>query len=351
MNQALRMLDANLNRAREALRVMEDVARFCLQSEDLCGRLKSLRHEVAAVAAGVGEPALLLAWRDTPGDVGTGISTEAEGRRSGLYQVAHAACKRLTEALRVIEECLKMPGVSNDTGLARRVEQVRYASYEVEKRLLLAMGGGVRARQWGVCVLVTESACKRPWQEVVRGAIAGGAECLQLREKELGSAELLGRACALVEIARPAGVAVIINDRADIALLAGADGVHVGQEDVPVWGVRKLAGEGLLVGVSTHDLREARAAAEDGADYCGVGAMFPTATKPRVVSGPGYLREYLADAQVARLPYLAIGGITLENVGQLRSAGCAGVAVCAAVCGSADPAGATAALVAAVRGG
>ena len=233
----LRILDANANRAREALRVMEDIARFVLDDAELSGGIKALRHELHAVLDDARiDAASLLAWRDTPGDVGTSIGTDAEYTRGGLSHVAAAACKRLTEALRSIEECLKIPlnlrspattGLG-DPELARpagghvamppppsistvpaasqaagapnlstppaspsaRVEAMRYAAYEIERRLMVALpaaggsGSPTPTPQWRLCVLITESLCAHDaWENVARACIAGGADCLQLREK------------------------------------------------------------------------------------------------------------------------------------------------------------------------
>jgi len=368
LGAGVRTLDASLNRAREALRVLEDVARFELDHAGLSAELKVIRHGLAEVAGAVpGGVMALMAARDTPGDVGTEHKTLAELMRADVRAVAVAAGKRLGEALRTIEECLK---VLAPAAAARQVEALRYRGYEVEKRLVLALGTG-RGVQWQLCVLISEALCVRPWERVAAEAIAGGADCVQLREKELGGAELLARARALVAIARatPVGggslvggslvggrgvaarASVIINDRPDIALLAGADGVHLGQEDLSVESVRRLAGDGLVVGVSTHDLAEARRAVDQGADYCGVGAMFTTATKARAVSGVGYLRAYVGEAGLSRVPHLAIGGITPENVGELAAARCRGVAVSAVVCGAADPGVVCGAIVRGLRGG
>lgn len=347
------MLDANANRAREALRTLEDIARFALGDEALCARLKHARHELAAalVHAGV-DPLALLASRDTPGDVGTQVQGAGEGARASLAEVAAAAGGRLTEALRVIEECLKIGagGRGGGGGDKRggggkdawaRVEGVRYRAYDIDRALRLALGTG-RCPQWRLCVLITGELCPGgDWRRVARAAIEGGADCLQLREKSMADAGLLARARELVALAGAgtARVSVIVNDRADIALLAGADGVHLGQDDLPVGAVRELAGSRLLVGVSTHDEAEARKAIADGADYCGVGAMFPTPTKARGVSGPEYLVRFLGIAADARpVAHLAIGGVTPENVSQLSALGCRGVAVSGAVCGAPDPA-------------
>lgn len=339
---AHRIIDANANRVREALRVMEDAARFVLDDRALCESIKRARHELAAALAGLPGGGAELAWRDTPGDVGTGVSTASEMRREGVRAVVIAAGKRLSEALRSIEEYAKTLGAS---GVAAGVEQLRYRAYDLEQRLTLAFGTG-RGRQWRLCVIVTEALCAHHrWWEVAEQAITGGADCIQLREKTLESRELLERALRLVEIARPRYVSVIVNDRVDIALLAGADGVHVGQKDLTVKDVRKIAGFELLVGVSTTNIEQAQAALRDGADYCGVGPVFETATKDAPggrtdgsVAGLGYVREYVGH-EPALPSHLAIGGITPGNVGEVHGAGAVGVAVSSAVCGARDVVG------------
>ena len=190
-----------------------------------------------------------------------------------------------------------------------------------------------------MCVLLTETACARPWAETLRAVLAGGADCIQVREKSLGDRDLVARVRAAIEIARPAGAAVVVNDRVDLALAAGADGVHVGQGDLPPDEVRRLAGDRLVVGASTHSLAEARAAVAAGAHVCGVGAMFASPTKPDVPpSGPPYLRAYLAE--FPHVPHLAIGGIDAARAAELSSLGCRGVAIGAAACAARDPAAA-----------
>lgn len=364
-----RIIDANLNRAREALRILEDLARFALNSPDISARLKALRHGLQDAANGLGIDRLrLLAARDTEGDVGTTITTANEGVRADLRSLGIANAMRLTEALRSIEEAAKLhptgARINNATPAPAAwaaFESLRYRAYEVEKVLVPLLPGlsagplagfnaGVGGRpQFRLCVLLTESLCKRPWLDVARDAIEGGADCLQLREKNLDGAVLLSRARQLVELASqyghtnatstnpaPARPAIFINDRPDIALLAGADGVHVGQTDLPIREVRRLAGSNLLVGVSTGNLTEASAAADAGADLCGVGPMFHTTTKDKpILAGTTYLKQYLAAFSI---PHLAIGGITPANVGELVDAGCRGIAVSSVVCGADDPA-------------
>jgi len=343
MSSAARLLDANANRAREGLRVLEDLARFILDDAELTSELKHLRHalrealELLPIDRGV-----LLASRSTTTDVGTTIRTDAESRRGGPGDIASAAAGRLTEALRVLAEVSKSLGAAD---AAARFEQARYRAYTAEQRLVLALGRA--GRQWRLCVLITAELCRRPWEQLAELALEAGADCLQLREKALDDAELLRRARRLRDITRAASASLIINDRPDIAILARADGVHLGQSDLSVHEVRALAGFALTVGVSTHTLAQARRAAADGADYCGVGPMFPSSTKSIAdIAGPGFLREYLADSAAARVPHLAIGGITPGNIGELAAAGCRGVAVSSAVCAADDPRAACRAILA-----
>ncbi len=326
----LRILDANANRAREALRVMEDYARFALNDEALCGSLKGLRHDLADATSGLVAEAIL--HRDTPGDVGTGTKTNAELSRADIAHVVTAAGKRLGEALRTIEEYLK----TTDPSAASKIESIRYRFYDLERQI----GITLRSAACGFAdvylyVLITESTCKLPWLKVAEEAIKGGADCLQLREKSLDSGELLCRAKDFVALCKHHNVISIINDRPDVALLCDADGVHVGQTDLPAADVRKLLGREKIVGVSTHHLDQARQAVRDGADYIGVGPFFRSPTKPRdFIAGPTYAKQVV---EQIRIPAIAIAGITEANVDEVLATGIRAVAVTAAIAGADDP--------------
>ncbi len=343
----LRMIDANANRASEGARVLEDAARLGLGRADLSARCKSLRHGLRAALAGIAG-AELLASRDTPRDVGTGLTGAGETGRADLAGVCTAAAKRLGEALRVLEETLKLSPTGG--AAAGAIKALRYEGYELEKQVVLALSRP--RRQWTLCVLITEALCTHhPWEEVARAAIRGGADCLQLREKEMAGRTLLERAKTLVRIAAetpgPDGghADVIINDRADIALASDAAGVHIGQTDLPIEAARSVVGPMKLVGVSTSKLEEARKAFEEGADYVGLGPMYPSGTKPKDrLAGIEYLREFVEwnqkrVAEVGGLPFphVAISGIDASRAGSLASAGCAGVAVSSVVCSSVEP--------------
>jgi thiamine-phosphate pyrophosphorylase len=328
----LRLIDANANRAREALRVVEDYARFVLDDGATCLALKQIRHDLTAALADTVADAIF--WRDTPGDVGTGNKTVAEFVRHDVCHVVTAAGKRLGEALRTIEEFLKTVSPAD----AAKVEAVRYRFYDIERRLALTLRAAARLASVRLYVLVTQALCKRPWLEAAEQAILGGADCLQLREKQLDGSEFLQRARQLVELCRKHGVISIINDRPDIAVLSGADGVHVGQDDLPAVEVRKIVGREKIVGVSTHRVEQAKQAVLDGADYLGVGPFFKSGTKPRdFVAGPSYARDALA---AVKIPLVAIAGINEANVDEVLATGIRAVAVTAAVVGQDDPRGA-----------
>lgn len=188
-------------------------------------------------------------------------------------------------------------------------------------------------------IVVTDAgaARPRPLQEVVEAALAAGAPAVQLREKGRSAGELLDLARSLRDRCRARGALLFVNDRLDLALAAEADGVHLGPDDLPVSAARRWAPEGFLVGYSTDDPGEARAAVADGADYIGCGTVWPTPSKAGAGEpiGPGGLARV---ARAVRVPVVGIGGITPENVHLLRGSGAAGVAVIGAVMAAADPA-------------
>ncbi|WP_342771444.1 thiamine phosphate synthase [Paenibacillus sambharensis] len=176
----------------------------------------------------------------------------------------------------------------------------------------------------------------RSMLEVMEAALAGGADIVQLREKNLPASELLEKARALRELTRRYNVPFIVNDHPDIALAAEADGVHLGQEDMPIAEARERMGADRIIGISTHAIEEARAAERDGADYIGVGPVFPTGTKPgRQAVTTSYVRQV---ADEIRIPWVAIGGITPDNADQVLAAGASRLCAVSAVVGSSDPA-------------
>jgi thiamine-phosphate pyrophosphorylase len=326
-SQILRLLDANANRAREALRVLEDYCRFVLDDRNLSERLKNIRHDLTATAAVFLSNAIL--HRDTPNDVGTTIKTDGEMHRERIGDVVTAAGKRLGEALRAMEEFSK----TIRPATAAALEEIRYRFYDIEQAIVRTLRPASLFDSVRLYVLITESACRKPWLHTAEAAIAGGADALQLREKDLESGELLRRAKVLSSICKKHHVVLIINDRPDIAVLSDADGVHVGQGDLPAIEARKIVGPEKIVGVSTHAIDQARQAVLDGADYIGVGPIFRSSTKPRdweIIPGLDYAAKVAANVKI---PAVAIAGINADNVEQVLTSGLSRIAVTAAVTG------------------
>ncbi len=336
MREIYRILDANLNRAREAIRVAEDCGRFALNDPAITAFAKNLRSDLREVMSSMPTDELIAA-RDTAGDIGTEITSPTELVRNDLTDVAIAACKRLTDALRTIEEYAKVVCPAQTL----KIERMRYNAYTLEQRLIERLMVGSRFEQVRLYVLVSSAVCGPSMRECARAAITGGADAIQLREKDISDAQFLALAAEMRELTDETGKIFIVNDRADIAAIVGADGVHLGQHDLPVAEVRRLLRPGAIVGRSSHNLAQARAAVNEGADYVSVGPVFETTTKdagPAV--GPDLVKEVSAEIP---LPVVPVGGITEKNVSQLVAAGAKRVAVCAGVC-SVNPAAAAKAI-------
>ena len=325
-----RVVDANLNRARESLRVLDDYCRFVLGDRFLTERFKGLRHRLAELTARL--PArLLLASRDTLADVGTTLTAAGEYQRSSAASVAEVNLKRLQESLRSVEEFGKVL----DSEFARGIEPLRYEAYTLERAVV--RGAQARDRLAGarLYVLLSGTGGRHDLEHLITASAAGGVDVVQLREKRLDDRTLLDRARAVRRWTREAGVLFIVNDRPDIALLAEADGVHLGQEDLSVCEARRILGPEALVGVSTHSIEQLRQAVLDGTDYLGIGPTFPSSTK-HFDHFPGL--EFVAAATAeTSLPAFALGGIGPSTIESVTAAGARRVAVSAAITEAEDP--------------
>lgn len=355
LDESSRILDVNVNRAREALRVIEDYARFARDDRALAAAAKHARHDLVAAITETGHDTLLR-LRDVTGDVGRESKTAGELQRADARAVLRAAFGRLSESARVLGEFGKIAPAGADAtalpqaaSLAEFAERLRYKAYEWEQALLGRGELRSRFRSTKLYVILTASLCQRDWLETAEAALRGGAGCLQLREKSLPDRELLARARRLRELTARHGALLIINDRPDIARLAYADGVHVGQEDLPVADVRRVLGGDRLIGTSTHTPEQLDAAVAEGSDYVAVGPMYASTTKPQShVPGPALLNYATRQTD---LPRVAIGGITATNASAVLTAGATCLCVCSAVISQDDPAEAAAALLAAFPSG
>jgi thiamine-phosphate diphosphorylase len=200
----------------------------------------------------------------------------------------------------------------------------------------------------GLYVIIDPAACVgRSAVDVARLALEGGASLLQWRDKLRDKGDQLADARAIAALCRRHGALFIANDHADLAIAAGAHGVHLGQHDLPIETVRPIVGPGMIIGVSTNNAAEARAAEAAGADYIAVGAIFATSSKD--VTRPASIERLRQVKAAVRVPVIAIGGISAENIRAVVDAGADGAAVISAVCGAADPRAAAAALAGAWR--
>lgn len=174
----------------------------------------------------------------------------------------------------------------------------------------------------------------RTLEEVMREAMEGGADFIQLRDKKSTKKQVLEKAKMLRELTNEFDVPFIVNDHIDVALAVGADGIHLGQDDLPLVEARKLVGD-KIIGISTHSIEQAREAERNGADYIGVGPIFPTKSKEDVVEPVtvSYLREVVNEIKI---PFVPIGGIKLHNVDEVLNAGGKSVCVISEVVGSSD---------------
>ncbi len=319
-----RVLDASANRAREGLRVVEDYVRFALDDPMLTRRLKDVRHRLDHAVRGL-DADLLIGSRDTTGDVGTHIMTASERTRENPVAVLSANFKRTGEALRSLEEYSKLI----DVWISGRFEVLRYDVYTLEKLVLNAVSAHLTFAGVKLYVLVGGLPTLGDLTWVVGEALAGGAQAIQLREKGLPDREYLRRAREVRILTAQGRARFVVNDRPDLARLAGADAVHLGQDDVTPRDARRIVGPKAALGVSTHDREQLEKAVLDGASYLGVGPVFPGSTKDfDDFAGLGFVRQA---AETTSLPWFAIGGIDGENLEEVIEAGARAIAVSGAV--------------------
>jgi len=339
-----RIIDANFNRAREAARVVEEFCRFALNSAALTERAKKLRHELSA-CIGQLDAGRLLSSRDTIGDVGVGKIVEQQLERSDLKDCFTAGCKRLTEALRTLTETTSVIA-GLDRSIAETIEKLRFEAYALEKDIVLFSEPAEKFKRVGLYVIISSPPAFLRKQEggpvdviaLTQRCVAGGADCIQLRAKNINDAKLFAVAVEFVKVCKSAGVLSIINDRADIAIAAGADGVHIGQDDLPVEQVRKLQASPLIIGKSTHSLEQLNSACGELPTYVSLGPVFSTVTKPAVEAvGLDYVRQATKQLANTGIANVAIGGITVNNVEEVLEAGAGVIAVCSAVTQAKDP--------------
>ncbi|NJL01448.1 MAG: thiamine phosphate synthase [Spirulinaceae cyanobacterium SM2_1_0] len=307
-----RILDANLDRAREGLRIIEEWCRFGLNQQSLAAHCKQMRQTLAAWHHDE-----LRAARDTPGDLGTQLTHPDEESRLSLDHLLRANLCRIQEALRVLEEYSKL----YNSEMALTCKQMRYQVYTLESNLL----DRPRHQQLAQARLYLVTAPIENLYDTVEAALKGGLRLVQYRDKELDDSEKLLQAEKLCQVCHQHEALFIVNDRVDLALAVNADGVHLGQDDVPISVARQVLGPQRLIGRSTTNPEELQRAIAEGADYVGVGPVYATPTKPnKAAAGLDYVRYA---AEHCPLPWYAIGGVEPQNLSAVIAAGAQRVAV------------------------
>jgi len=326
----LRIIDANLDRLSEGLRVLEDIARFILQDIRITEQLRNMRHEMAVDSA---LKIRLLAARDSATDVGREGGGVIDRKR--LVDVVSANASRAQESLRVLEELAKLPQAPAELG-EWRFEKARFTLYEIEKELVLRLvRQDRRNRLAGLYVIIdAQTLGERSEAEAACQVIQGGARVIQLRDKHRSKRELISVARKLKQICAEASVLFIVNDYVDLALAIDADGVHLGRNDLPVPLARKILPLDKIIGCSARTVELAIEAQEEEADYIGVGSIYSSPTKPGAeVIGLGRLHDI---RNAVSIPIVALGGVNESNVSEVIKAGADCVAVIDAVLSARD---------------
>ncbi|MBT5954542.1 thiamine phosphate synthase [bacterium] len=291
LNANLTIIDANINRVAEGLRVIEDFCRFRFKNREWSKTLSNMRQTVNLSET---NPLANLSVRNTESDM---RAREIPRSRINVVDVLKANFKRVEEGLRVLEEVSDRPCYT----------QLRYDAYDLEKDIILHESKtGIKP---GVYIISDDP-------DVLIEALSWDASIIQLRNKDknVHKSVLLNQSMLLSKKAKEAGVPFVVNDYIDIALLVDADGFHTGQDDLPVSEIRKILGDHKLIGRTTHSFEQGEQAVAEGADYVSVGPVWETPSKPGR-DGIGF--DYLKQAHKLSVPFVAIGGVNNSNVDEV----------------------------------
>jgi thiamine-phosphate pyrophosphorylase len=318
-----RIIDANINRVTEGLRVIEDIFRYYFDDPGLQQGLKELRHCIALTL----DQDQYIVHRDSISDVGFSSIGTREYERETLHAVIRSNMKRSQEGLRVLEEIFKL----ESKPAALEMKRIRYALYDIDKKIL---SYGRQRLTKGLYLIMTDP--PMGYEGLTELAVSAKIPAIQLRYKKDDAGTFLEHAIKIREITAGTDTLFIVNDRVDIALMAKADGIHLGQDDIPPEKARSLVGDQMLIGWSTHNLGQLEKAQEYPIDYVGFGPVFPTSSKlnPDPVTGVDLLRTAVAQSKI---PVVAIGGITQDNLEELAGSACNNISLIQAVSMAKNP--------------
>ena len=325
-NRIAQLIDANLDRAREGLRVMEDWCRFGLKRRDFSSQIKDWRQQL-----GFHHHSIYRKARNSSNDPSIGISHPLQKVRSTPEAVFIANSSRVQEALRVIEEFTRM----SDPNLCKIATKIRYETYEIEIKVLNTSEGIKKRQCLKNCSVYLITSDIGNLEEIVLQALKAGVKIIQYREKYLHDFEKISQAKCIASLCKKYNSLFIINDRIDIALAIEADGVHLGQEDIPTKIARELLGDERIIGRSTHCLEDIKDAEKEGCDYIGIGPIFSSNTKKQL--NPIGIDSLIKGLRETHLPAFAIGGINSSNIEKLKHISNLRIAVSDAIINSNDP--------------
>ena len=320
------IIDANLDRAREGLRVLEDWARFGLGNEDFVIKIKNFRQIL-----GKNHLKIYKQSRNYIEDQCKGLTHSEQIHRKSPSKIISSNSARVQEALRVIEEFSR----NHNNKLSKIASEIRYEIYTLEIELL-----NFNTRKRAELIIrennlysITDH--RENLLEIIEKILLGGVKIIQHRFKEGNDKDHLKEAIKIKNICKKYNSLFIVNDRVDIALASNADGVHLGQDDIDIKTARKLLGTSKIIGVSANNSTDINKAIKDGCDYIGVGPVFKTATKKS--KEPLGVEKIKVLTKDIRIPYFAIGGINKLNISSLKKEGISKVAIVSNLLNSEDP--------------
>ena len=313
-----RIIDVNLNRLDESLKFLEDIIRFSLENKKLLGEIRRIRNNFLAVKKSLPLATIVIS-RKSYYDLGRSAKFDSQLKKTPRA-IIFANLTRAKEASRIIEEILRVQKIE----ISNSVKEIRFKIYDLEKNISDLLRKKFNPRLYAI--LDEKYLRLAPIEKTIRLLENHGATMIQLRVKRMADKEFLSYATKIKKMIHKPDIKFIINNRIDIVLACGADGVHLGQDDMPVEIARTILGDSYIIGVSVCNIKDAKRAQKYGADYLGVGAIFKTKTKTdsKVCS----LSTLKAIGREVTIPVVGIGGIDYKNYKKVLRVGASGIAVC-----------------------
>lgn len=312
-----RIIDVNLNRLDESLKLIEDIARFHIANRALLSQIRKIRSEFRDFKKSLPLRDIIRSRRSSE-DPGRPTNFDTRTTKP-VSAVILSNLARAKEASRILEETSKTFRAKS-SGL---MKEIRFKIYDLEKEIIRHIDKNFDPH---LQVIIDEqyvSSCDV--EEVTKILMANGATMIQLRAKEMDDRSFLKYASKIRETIGKKDVRFIVNDRTDIAMASNAHGIHLGQKDIPARVARRIMGDYAIIGVSARTVREARKAESDGADYLGVGALYPTKTKRDARTCT--LSTLRSICRSVGIPVIGIGGVNSSNYRAVLRAGAAGIAI------------------------